>query len=46
MAFMPLLSINGEKLNPRDGLGVSETDKLEIKTDSEAELLLMEVPMN
>ena len=40
------VTINGEKLNPRDGLGISETDKLEIKTDSEAELLLMEVPMN
>ena len=40
------VTINGEKLNRRDGLGISETDKLEIKTDSEAELLLMEVPMN
>jgi len=40
------VTINGEKLNPRDGLGISETDKLEIKTDSEVELLLMEVPMN
>ncbi|MEO5564541.1 MAG: pirin family protein [Chitinophagaceae bacterium] len=39
------VTINGEKLNRRDGLGISETDKLEIKTDSEAEILLMEVPM-
>ena len=38
--------INGEQLNSRDGLGISETDKLDIKTNSEAELLLMEVPMN
>lgn len=40
------VTINGEKLNRRDGLGITETDKLDIKTDSEAELLLMEVPMN
>lgn len=40
------VTINGEKLNRRDGLGVSETDKLEIKTESDVELLLMEVPMN
>jgi redox-sensitive bicupin YhaK (pirin superfamily) len=40
------VTINGEKLNRRDGLGISETDKLDIKSNSEAELLLMEVPMN
>jgi redox-sensitive bicupin YhaK (pirin superfamily) len=39
------VTINGEKLGRRDGLGISETDKLEIKADGEAELLLMEVPM-
>lgn len=38
-------NINGEKLNRRDGLGITGTDKLEIKADSEAELLLIEVPM-
>jgi redox-sensitive bicupin YhaK (pirin superfamily) len=39
-------TINGEKLNRRDGLGVSDTDKLDITADSDkAELLLMEVPM-
>jgi hypothetical protein len=37
--------INGEKLNRRDGLGISETDKLEIIAGSDAELLLMEVPV-
>lgn len=37
--------INGEKLNRRDGLGITETDKLEIKAGSDAELLLMEVPV-
>jgi redox-sensitive bicupin YhaK (pirin superfamily) len=40
------VTINGEKLNKRDGLGISGADKLDIKADSEAELLLMEVPMN
>jgi quercetin 2,3-dioxygenase len=40
------VTINGEKLNRRDGLGISEIDKLEIKTETDAELLLMEVPMN
>ena len=38
------ITINGEKLNRRDGLGIMETDKLEIKADSDAEILLMEVP--
>lgn len=40
------VTINGEKLNRRDGLGISEIDKLDIRSDSEAEVLLMEVPMN
>lgn len=40
------VTINDQKLNKRDGLGVSETDKLTITADSEAEVLLMEVPMN
>ena len=39
------VTINGEKLNRRDGLGITDADKLEIKADSEAELLLMEVPV-
>jgi redox-sensitive bicupin YhaK (pirin superfamily) len=39
-------TINGEKLNRRDGIGISGTDKIEIKADSDnAEILLMEVPM-
>jgi redox-sensitive bicupin YhaK (pirin superfamily) len=39
------VTINGEKLNRRDGLGITEADKLEIKAGSDAELLLMEVPV-
>jgi quercetin 2,3-dioxygenase len=40
------VTINGQKLNKRDGLGVWDVDKLTITADSNAEILLMEVPMN
>lgn len=40
------VTINGQPLSRRDGLGISETDKLNIVADSPAELLLMEVPMS
>ncbi|MES1219533.1 MAG: pirin family protein [Bacteroidota bacterium] len=40
------VTINGEKLNRRDGAGITDAEVLEIKADSEAELLLMEIPMN
>jgi redox-sensitive bicupin YhaK (pirin superfamily) len=39
------VTINGEKLNRRDGLAITEADALEIKADSDADLLLMEVPV-
>ncbi len=39
------VTINGQALNARDGLGIWDTDKLAIKADNNAELLLMEVPM-
>lgn len=39
------VTINGEKLARRDGLGISESDKLEIKAGDDAEILLMEVPV-
>lgn len=39
------VTINGEKLNRRDGLGITGTDKLDVKADTNAEILLMEVPM-
>lgn len=39
-------SINGEKLGRRDGMGISDTDKINIEANSDkAELLLMEVPL-
>lgn len=40
------ITINGEKLNRRDGLAITETDNLVIQADEKAELLLMEVPLN
>jgi redox-sensitive bicupin YhaK (pirin superfamily) len=39
------VSINDQKLESRDGLGVLDADKFSIHADSDAELLLMEVPM-
>jgi len=40
------VTINEIVLNRRDGLGISETDSLSIKADKDAEILLMEVPMD
>ncbi|PRZ25097.1 pirin family protein [Flavobacterium granuli] len=40
------LSINGQELETRDGLGVWDTNSLEIKATSDAEFLLMEIPMH
>jgi len=39
------VTVNGQKLNKRDGLGVSEADTVSIEADSNSEVLLMEVPM-
>lgn len=39
------VTINGQALNKRDGLGISETDTISISADSDTRLLLMEVPM-
>jgi len=39
------VTINGEKLNRRDGMGITGTDKLDILANTNAEVLLMEVPM-
>jgi quercetin 2,3-dioxygenase len=40
------VTILGQKLGKRDGLGISEVDTISIAADSNTELLLMEVPMN
>jgi redox-sensitive bicupin YhaK (pirin superfamily) len=39
------VTINGEKLGTRDGLGIWNMETLDITADTEAEFLLMEVPM-
>ncbi len=39
------VTINGESLNKRDGMGLSNIEEITIESDSDAEVLLMEVPM-
>jgi len=39
------VTVNGELLENRDGLGVSETDILTIVANTESELLLIDIPM-
>lgn len=39
------VTINGQTLNTRDGLGIWDVETLTIKADSNAEFLLMDVPM-
>lgn len=38
-------TINGQPLRTRDGFGIWDIENLEIRADSEGEILLMEVPM-
>ena len=37
--------VNGQELNTRDAVGISETKRLELHAQSAAEILLIEVPM-
>lgn len=40
------VTVEGQKLNERDGLGIWDTDKIKITADSQdAEILVMDVPM-
>jgi redox-sensitive bicupin YhaK (pirin superfamily) len=39
------VTIGEQKLKARDGYGISETDKVEIKADTDAEVLIIEIPM-
>jgi len=39
------VTINEQGLNTRDGYGIWDVEKLSIRADSDAEILLMEVPM-
>ncbi len=40
------INVDGQELNKRDGYGAWETDHINIKAITDAEFLLMEVPMN
>ena len=40
------ITVNGQKLNKRDGFGVWDTDSLSISAETDAEVLLIDVPMN
>jgi redox-sensitive bicupin YhaK (pirin superfamily) len=40
------VEIEGQKLEKRDGLGLWEIDKLNLKSNHDSRILLMEVPMN
>jgi redox-sensitive bicupin YhaK (pirin superfamily) len=39
------VTITGQELNTRDGYGIWDVEKLSVHADSDAEILLMEVPM-
>ena len=39
------ITINDQKLNARDGVGIWDVERFSVKADSDAEFLLMEVPM-
>lgn len=39
------VTVNGQTLNTRDGLGIWETDTISIKANTDSEFLIMEVPM-
>ena len=39
------VTINGQALNKRDGLGIWDVDKVSVKADTDSEILLMDVPM-
>ena len=40
------VTINGQELNTRDAVGISGTDTLNIQANTDAEFLLMDIPMN
>ncbi len=40
------VTLNGQKLNKRDGFGIWDIEQVNLHADTEAELLLMEIPMD
>lgn len=41
-----IVTVNGEQLHPRDGMGIWEVSALSFDTHEQAEILLMEVPLS
>jgi redox-sensitive bicupin YhaK (pirin superfamily) len=39
------LEVNGQLVETRDGFGIWDTDKINIKANTDSEFLIMEVPM-
>ena len=40
------ISVGGESLSKRDGIGIRETEEISIKANEDSQILLIEVPMN
>ena len=40
------LEINGQSIGTRDGLGISEVDTIDIKASTDAQIVLIEIPMS
>jgi hypothetical protein len=40
------VTIDGQPLQPRDGFGIWDTEKIQVTADTDAEFLLMEIPMD
>ena len=40
------ISVNGQKLNRRDAIGITDSSSISVKASKDSELLLMELPMN
>ncbi|MES2380947.1 MAG: pirin family protein [Bacteroidota bacterium] len=40
------LKVNGQTIETRDGFGIWDTDKISIQAETDAEFLLMEIPMS
>lgn len=45
MAISGTITVDGQEVTTRDGLGITDFDSLEIKATTDAKFLLMEVPM-
>ncbi|HEX2683676.1 MAG TPA: pirin family protein [Ferruginibacter sp.] len=41
-----IVTVNGQQLNTRDAIGISETDSFTVTASEDAELLAIEIPMN